>query len=391
MPKLPHLIRALLLSLLALAGATLAAPADEEEELLEDEDLVETEIVIDETLHTTTWNKVRFDQRFLTYSPAQVKAQWDLLNRGLLAEYPSAEYLRKRFEAFPELKGMTPKFTGDYQKLSDEIIQIWILFYRGDFQEARQRSNGYGPFAAIPGMFAQIIYAIYLADTQKTKHALLTEVGRRIDEYDSIINKMKGQKKTYARDYVIYQLGNAYATARVAEEAPIPIVLKRGYIGDIKGACDEILGTMPDHPLGLAFRAGVDAGIMRRVGKAAGRMTYGAKQSVATDYFEKSIARVPDMAITHYEHGNAIIYINKKRNLDKALQEIEVASKMRPHFAMEALDAMYASKRFKEIRDFLTTNKSFRSFERARRAQQRKTGENLTNVYLPPFLLSKAE
>jgi hypothetical protein len=58
---------------------------------------------------------------------------------------------------------------------------------------------------------------------------------------------------------------------------------------------------------------------------------------------------------------------------------------------MEALDAMYASKRFKEIRDFLTTNKSFRSFERARRAQQRKTGENLTNVYLPPFLLSKAE
>lgn len=385
-----HLLSTLLvllgLSCLPLAAA--AAPADDEDaEILEDEDLEETEIVIDEKLHTTPWNKVRFDQRVVTYGPEQLKGRWDVLNRGLLAEYPSPEYLRDRLENFPEFRIGLENFDGDYQKLSRNVLDVWALFYRGDFQAARREGRKYGAAGAIPGLFAQIIYAIYLADTQKTKHALLQEVANDVKVYEPAVRKMKG-KPRYARDYAIIQLGTAYATARIAEEAPIPVVLRRGYIGQIKGASDEILGTNPDHPLGLAFRAGVDAGIMRRVGKKTGRITYGAKQSVATEYFERAIGKVDDMAIIRYEYGNAIIYVNKKRELDVAVAEIEKASKMKPYFAMEALDAMYAAKRYKEIKDFIDTRKSFRAFERARRAHQRKTGENLTNVYKAPFLVS---
>lgn len=365
------------------------AAADEDADLLEEEDLEETEIVISDDLHKATWNRVRFDQKFINYTPEQVRAQWDLLNRGLLAEFPSPEYLRDRYENFPELRQGLEGFDGDYEKLSRDIINVWILFYRGDFQQARRESRRLGAGGAIPGLFAQIIYAIYLADTQKTKHALLQEVVNETAKYNGAVKKMKGKPK-YARDYAIIQLGTAYATARIAEEAPIPVVLQRGYIGDIKGASDEILATEPNHPLGLAFRAGVDAGIMRRVGKHTGRVTYGAKQSVATEFFERAIAKVDDLAIIRYEYGNAIIYTSKKRGLDAALVEIEKASKMRPYFAMEALDAMYASKRQKEIRDFIGTGKSFRAFERARRAHQRETKENLTNVYKPPFLLSRA-
>lgn len=375
---------------LLLASAVHAAPqgGEEDADLLEDTDLQETEIVISDDLHKGTWNTVRFDQRVLTYTPEQVKAQWKTLNRGLLAEFPSPEYLRDRFETFPELKQGLKDFDGDYEKLSRDVVNVWALFYRGDFQKAREEGRKYGVAGAIPGLFAQIIYAIYLTDSQKTKHALLQDAANEIRQYEGVVKKMKGKPK-YAKDYCIFQLGMAYSTARIAEEAPIPVVLQRGYIGDIKNASDDILETNPEHPLGLAFRAGVDAGIMRRVGKKAGRMTYGAKQSVATEYFERAIAHVDDMAIIRYEFGNAIIYINKKRNLDVALAEIEKAAKMRPYFAMEALDAMYAAKRAKEIRDFIATGKSFRAFERDRRAQQRKTGENLTNVYKPPFLLSK--
>lgn len=377
-------------SLLAFSLPLHAAPADEDADLLEDSDLQETEIVISDDLHRTTWNAVRFDQRVLTYSPEQVREKWDVLNRGLLAEFPSADYIRDRFETFPELRQDMPGFNGDYEKLSRDVVGVWAAFYRGDFQRAREEGRKFGVAGAIPGLFAQIIYAIYLADTQKTKHALLQDAANEIRKYEGVVKKMKGKPK-YAKDYAIFQLGKAYATARIAEEAPIPVVLQRGYIGDIKSASDEILGSNPDHPLGLAFRAGVDAGIMRRVGKKAGRMTYGARQSVATEYFEHAIARVNDMAIVRYEYGNAIIYIHKKRNLEQALAEIEKAAKMKPYFAMEALDAMYAAKRTKEIRDFIATGKSFRAFERDRRAQQRKTGENLTNVYKPPFLLSKYE
>lgn len=388
MPLLPAL-RMGLAALLFVPLATLAAPAAEEDaELLEESDLQETEIVIDDSLHKGTWNKVPFDQRMVTYTPDQLRDQWKMLNRGLIAEYPSAEYLRDRATNFPELMADMQGFNGDYEQLSRDVLGVWALFFRGDFQKARQESRKYGAPGAIPGLFSQILYAIYLADTQKTKHALLAEVAQEASRYTNATKKMVGKPK-YARDLVIFQLGTAYATARIAEEAPIAVVLARGYIGEIKGACDVILTANPEHPLGLAFRAGVDAGIMRRVGKSTGRITYGAKQSVATEYFERSFKIVPDMAITRYEYGNAIMYINKKRDLDTALAEIEKAGKMKPYMAMEALDAMYAAKRLREVRDFVATGKSFRSFERARREHQRMTGENLTSVLKPAFLLSK--
>ena len=129
---------------------------------------------------------------------------------------------------------------------------------------------------------------------------------------------------------------------------------------------------------------------LRRVGKKAGRMTYGARQSVATEYFEHAIARVNDMAIVRYEYGNAIIYIHKKRNLEQALAEIEKAAKMKPYFAMEALDAMYAAKRTKEIEALAKFEGSFRAFERKRMRYQKDSNINLYCVLpkeCPPFLI----
>jgi len=91
----------------------------------------------------------------------------------------------------------------------------------------------------------------------------------------------------------------------------------------------------------------------------------------------------PDIPIVAYEHGNALIYMNKNRNLNEAMALFEEASMMQPQFSMDALDTMYAYKRLQEIKLYALNYRSFRSFEKDRRKFIRTTDRNLTNVRAP--------
>jgi hypothetical protein len=82
--------------------------------------------------------------------------------------------------------------------------------------------------------------------------------------------------------------------------------------------------------------------------------------------------------------------MDKKRQIAEALSQLEQASKHRPSFSMEALDAMYAAKRRKEIEALATWPGSFRSFERKRLAHQKRSNQNLYCVLpkdCPAFII----
>ena len=257
-------------------------------------------------------------------------------------------------------------WNGDYQVLETRSLQVWRLFFSGDFQKAREEGLKLGPMGKIPASFSQLMYAIYLTDRQSIKYMMLQDVANRAEEYFDVMAEAEDDPEV-APIVASVKLGYAYAIARIAEESPVPVVVARRYIGKIKNSAEEVVEIMPEQPLAHAFRAGVDAGIMRRVGKFTGRMTYGAHTTTVEESFSDALQLAPDIPIVNYEYANALIYMNRKRDLNEAISYLEKAMKIRPEFSMDALDVMYSYKRLQEVRLYALNFRSFRKFEKLRR------------------------
>ncbi|MCH8543516.1 MAG: hypothetical protein LAT61_08095 [Alcanivorax sp.] len=357
-------------------------PDDEMDEVTPEE-LSYIDIPVDERIFKVRWNEVPYNKRFFDYSPAEIEARWDEFMVGVRAPFPSPGYLEYMGSNHPEILENVENFRG-YDDLSRRLVHVWRLFLRGDFQQAREDGLKLGIMGLYPAMFSQITYAIYLADRQTEKYMMLQDAANRIREHIYLIDRLEDDP--IASELVAFtKLGHAYAIARIAEESPVPIIVVRGYIGLIKDNAEEIIELEPDHPLGHAFRAAVDANIMRRVGRATGRMTYGARSVVVDESFAKAFEMAPDIPILNYEYANAIMYMSRKRDLNQAIDYLTRATRYTPTWSMDALDTMYAFKRLQEAHLYDQHYRSFRAFERHRRRFSRVTDHNLTNVLSPPL------
>lgn len=346
-------------------------------------------VAVDRALINRPWKPVPFETRFFDIPEERLAEAWPRLMRGLLIPYPSAEYLKERIERFPELREeLGPQFNGEYERLSHEILHAWRLFFRGDFRAAKDHGMQLGAYGKVPAYFAQIIQAIYLTESNQEKHQMLQDAADQVAAYVKVLKEMEGDPR-FKEDFMMLRLGYAYAIARIAEDSPIMVSLARNYLFKISAASNDVLAVHEKHPVGLAFRAGIDANLIRVVGKAVGRLTFGARQTRAQGYFEDSFAVVNDIAIIHYEYANALLYINKGRDAEEIMEHLTLAQSLPPAFAMEALDSMYANKRLREVQDFLRYGKSFRAYERMRRDYVSETDENLYSVLKPPFLLTQ--
>lgn len=367
------------------AAGAVSQPATEDDQwLLRDGE----RIAVDPDLINSAWQQVPFQTRYFDIPEDQLEARWPALMRGLLIPYPSAEYLRVRIERFEDLREeLGPEFDGDYERLSRDILHAWRLFLRGDLRAAKDHGMKLGAYGKVPAYFAQIIQAVYLTRSNQEKHQMLQDAADQVARYVKVLKEMKGDPQ-FEQDYMMLRLGYAYAIARIAEDVSPMVAIGRNYLFKISSAANDVLDVHERHPVALAFRAGIDANLIRVMGKAAGRLTFGARQGRAREYFEASFAEVSDMAIIHYEFANALLYMNKTRDAREMIDHLTLAQSIPPTFAMEALDSMYAAKRLREVEDFLRYGKSFRSYERSRRRHVRDTDENLYSVLRPPFLLN---
>ncbi len=81
--------------------------------------------------------------------------------------------------------------------------------------------------------------------------------------------------------------GRVYAKARLGEELPIAVVLKRGYTSQIPKELDALLAKQPRQPFALALYGGYEAGVIRKVGSLVGGITYGVSSDKMELYFDQ--------------------------------------------------------------------------------------------------------
>ena len=341
-------------------------------------------IVVDPTVIEAEWERAPFDPLPFTYSFDEIRDKWPHLMRGLKIPYPSPEYLRERYTRFPEVMQQLGHQDADWEMHSLNVLEVWQAFFRGDFRKARDLGIRYGGYAQVPGVFAQLMQALYITRKEQTKQMLLQDAIDRIQAYAQAAPFLPGESD-FHQDYVIFRLGFAYAVGRLAEDVPVPVMLANGYAPMVINAAAEAMAVDPDHALSLALNAAFDANVIRRVGKTAGRMTFNAQPINAGEIFGRAVELAGDMAIVRYEYANSLLYMEQTRETEEAIRQLEIGAATQPSFSMEALDVLYAKKRLAEVRALQQSGMGFRAFDRARRKYMERSGDNLYSVMLPPF------
>lgn len=349
----------------------------------------DADIPVKELVFRKKWHRAPFGTTAFDMTPQEIRDNWDTLMRVMRVPYPSAEYLRVRHKQFPTIVNVGKDFDGDYEKLSAQVVNVWRLFFRGDYQAAMAAGDELGAVGQMAGKLAQMMYAIYLEPDLEHKHMLLQDTINVIRKHGQTLDAMRKDPRFY-NDFISIRCAYALAIGRMAEDVPIPVAIGRNYVFKLLSVTDDARQFAPMHPLGLTFRAGIDANVVRKLGKATGRVTFGAKPVNVEELYRRALEIVPDSAVIRYEYANSYLYLNKKKDIDRALEELAIAARQKPRFSMEALDAMYAAKRRREVEALAQWKGTFRSFERKRLAHQKKANNNLYCVLpkdCPPFII----
>ncbi|MCE4071665.1 MULTISPECIES: hypothetical protein [Pseudomonas] len=293
-----------------------------------------------------TWKPFPYDQKAFDYSGDKLREAWPRLTRGFGANYPfpDADWVVTMATRHPEALEKTVAagtgFSGkpeEAQVYAEKLQDVWRKVFRGDFAQAKKDGLALGVGGQVPGMFAQVLYAMFLAPNQDDKQRLLEEVISYTDEAGPLLNADP-----------IAQFGRAYAKARLAEDLPVPVVLKRGYTSEIPKELDALLAKQPNQPFALALYGGYEAGVIRKVGKLVGKMTYGVSADKMEQYFARSFRAANDLPIGHYEYANALGYVYGEDEEQKALEQLQKAVAIKPINAMEALEVAHAQQLLKK-------------------------------------------
>jgi len=250
-----------------------------------------------------TWTKFpHSDKRFL-YTPATLKKSWDRLHRG------DAEPLPK----------------------DDGVIDAWIAFHAGSFQEAAELGERVGADGVNVANKSQAIYANYLESADRRKLELFDEVASRAERLQ------KDQPKNANAYY-----WQAYALGRYAQGISITKALTQGIGGKVKAALESTLKLAPKHADAHIALGAYHAEVIDKVGAMIGGLTYGAKKDIALKNYQTALKLNPDSAIARIEYANGLVMLEGKKALQQAEQLYAEAAGCEPMDAMEKLDVEQA-------------------------------------------------
>ena len=273
-----------------------------------------------------------------------LKQNWVHYHRTTDYPFPDGSYLLKLFNANPNLKSSVKNFTTT-KALASQLQAAWLTFFRGDFQKAAQLGYELGPIGHGVAFYSQVTYASRLEPDQEIRHQL----------WEDVINRHEANKALTGYDSMT-RFFAFFAMARLSEEIAAPLVLTRGYISNMKMQLDELIAMEPHNVFGLAARASMDAGIVRKMGKMMGRLTYGADEEVVAEFYGRALAQGKRIPNVHLEYAQSLLYMHGKKKLDLAIEHMSLASSVKPMYAMEGLDVSHAKRLLVELLEIQSKN-----------------------------------
>ena len=290
------------------------------------------------------WQSFPYEQTPYQYSHERLEENWYMLTRATDYPFPSDAYLKTVLDGNAKLKLATPEFES-VDQLAKDLQSAWIAFFKGDFHNAVQQGYALGPLGHGVAFYAQATYGLRLEADKEKRHAL----------WEDIIERHEKNAELTSHD-IMARYFYFYAMARLSEEISAPVVLTRGYMDTMTDELNAMIKAEPYNVFVLAAKGSMDAGIVRKMGRFMGRMAYGADDEVVENYYKAALGQNRRIANVHLEAAQSLLYIHKRKALDRALEQMRIAAEIKPLSAMEALDSFHAKKLLKELEEIKANN-----------------------------------
>ena len=273
------------------------------------------------------WAKFPHDAKPFDYSGDKLKKAWAVLHAGDGEPFPDD----KRAAALIKAAGKAAPKGVDAAALAEQLQEAWRCFHRGDFQQAFEIGQGLGAVGASVAVKAIGIHATHLLDDEAEQLKRYEQAGKLAE---AAVAALPDEANSHYR--------HAFALGRYSQGISIAKALKMGLAGKVRESLEQTLQLNPKHAEAHTALALYHAEIIGKIGALIGGMTYGAKTAEAEKHIATALKLTPDSPIAHVEHGNLLLLLHGAKKEDAAAKAYEKAGKLKPHDAMETLDAEYA-------------------------------------------------
>lgn len=274
----------------------------------------------------SSWAPFPHDAKAYAYAGDALKKAWPKLHAGDCEPFPDAKHAAALLKAAGKA---APKL--DAESLATALQDAWRDFHRGDFKAAFDAGEKLGPVGASVAAKAIGIHATYLVDGDAEK---LKRFEQAAQLAETAIKALPDEANSHYR--------HAFALGRYSQGLSIAKALKQGIAGKVRDSLETALELAPKHAEAHTAMALYHGEIIGKIGAMIGGLTYGAKAAEAEKHIKAALKLTPDSPIAHIEHGNLLLLLHGDKQEDAAAAAYEKAAKLKPHDAMEALDAAYA-------------------------------------------------
>lgn len=275
----------------------------------------------------SSWARFPHDAKSYDYAGDKLKKAWPALHAGDTEPFPDD----KRAAALIKAAGKAAPKGMDAAALSEALQEAWRAFHRGDFQQAYESGEALGPVGASVACKALGIHATYLVDDEGEQLKRYEQVGKLAE---AAIAALPGEANSHYRF--------AFGMGRYSQHISIAKALKMGLATKVRKALETTLELAPKHAEAHTALGLYHAEIISKIGALVGGMTYGAKASEADKHLAAALKLTPDSPIAHLEYGNLLLLLHGEKREDDVANAYEKAGKLKPHDAMEKLDAEHA-------------------------------------------------
>jgi hypothetical protein len=274
------------------------------------------------------------------YSGDLLQQNWPLLTAGIQLPWPDSLLIQEMMTKFPQLSqqlidlanqpnthpALAPILQQNFEPLAEAVQQVWRLHYQGQYQQAYELGMSLGPAGLLPALYAKLIHTTFLIPTNHKAEKYL--------EVDTIMKPLLPALNNF--DFLTF--GDAYQKARRLELLSTAAATASGLLGPTQTALQKLHKKSPQHPLYNAMLAGIDIGVIERVGGFIGGMTYGADEDKAIKLFDKALKQEKRLAVLYNEYAQALIRLDDSDYQAKLAQLLNTCINLPVYSAEEALN-----------------------------------------------------
>ena len=224
---------------------------------------------------------------------------------------------------------------GDLEPLptSPELLDAWVLFHNGQFEEAHSVGLRLGVHGATVAQKAACIYATHLEPHESHSLSLL----------QATAEQASAQARVEPRNANAHYL-LAYSLGRYSQGISVAKALAQGYGGRIKHALETTIQLQPRHAEAHFALGAFHAEIIDKVGPLIGHMTFGVKKDVSLQLFRRGFGLHPHSPSGLLEYAAALRMLEGDERREDATALYGQAAALKPMDAREYLDIEQAKR-----------------------------------------------